>query len=445
MSMTVGDRTSTWWRRRRFVATLAAGLLGVSGLGASAAGQPGSPRTATESGTASWVGTWAAVPTAVPPTGVTVFDDETIRQVVHTSVAGGRLRIRLTNELGEQPLRVGEVHVGTRAGTTGTDVDPASDRTVRFSGRRAITIPAGAPAVSDPVRLRMPALSDLVVSTYLPDPTPATTLNAFAFQENVVAEGNVTGAESVDPTATNTRWHFLSGVSVRAASRDAAAIVALGDSITNGANTEVNANHRYPDFLARRLNRSPGLRDRGVLNLGVAGNRLLHDPNPPAGNPAEGYAAFFGESALRRFDRDVLAQPGVRYVIVLLGVNDLGHPGTSAPLSETVTAGEIIAGHRQLIARAHVAGLRIYGGTILPFKGDTLGFYSRENERKRQRVNRWIRHGGEYDAVVDFDAAMRDPARPRRLRTAYDSGDHLHPNDLGMAAMARAVPLRLFR
>jgi lysophospholipase L1-like esterase len=295
------------------------------------------------------------------------------------------------------------------------------------------------------VRLRVPALSDLVVSVYLPEPTPATTLNAFAFQKNDDATGNATGAESVTAVATNTRWHFLSGVSVRAPDPDAAAIVALGDSITNGADTDVNANHRYPDFLARRLQSRPDLDNRGVLNLGVAGNRLLHDPNPPAGSPAEGYAAFFGQSALRRFDRDVLAQPGARYVLVLLGVNDLGHPGTSAPLSETVTAGEIIAGHRQLIARAHAAGLRIYGATILPFKGDTLGFWSPANESKRHRVNRWIRRSGEYDAVVDFDVAMRDPARPRRLRPAYDSGDHLHPNDLGMAAMARAIPLRLFR
>jgi lysophospholipase L1-like esterase len=376
---------------------------------------------------------------------VTVLDDQTVRQVVHTSIAGNRLRVRLTNEFGEEPLQVGEVHVARRAESSGTDIDPHTDRRVTFSRQRMLTIPAGAPAVSDPVRLRVPALSDLVVSLYLPEPTPATTLNAFAYQENVVAAGNVTGAESVTAVATNTRWHFLSGISVRATDPDAAAVVTLGDSITNGANTEVNVNHRYPDFLARHLQARPGLRNRGVLNLGVAGNRLLHDPNPPAGSPAEGYAAFFGQSALRRFDRDVIAQPGVRYVIVLLGVNDLGHPGTSAPLSETVTAEEIIAGHRQLIARAHAAGLAIYGGTILPFRGDTLGFWSRENEAKRQRVNRWIRRSGAYDSVVDFDLAMRDPARPLRLRPAYDSGDHLHPNDVGMAAMARAIPLRLLR
>jgi lysophospholipase L1-like esterase len=218
------------------------------------------------------------------------------------------------------------------------------------------------------------------------------------------------------------------------------AIVAFGDSITNGFQTTVNANHRWPDLLASRLHD-----DVGVLNLGVAGNRLLHDPNPPPGSDAENYAVFFGQSALRRFDRDVVAQPGARYVVVLLGVNDLGHPGTSAPPSEVVTVAELIDAHWQLITRAHLAGLRIYGGTVLPFKDDTFGFYSPANEAKRQAVNTWIRTSGEYDAVIDFDAAVRDPADRQRLRAAYDSGDHLHPNDAGMAALAAAIPLRLFR
>jgi lysophospholipase L1-like esterase len=171
----------------------------------------------------------------------------------------------------------------------------------------------------------------------------------------------------------------------------------------------------------------------------------LHDPNPPAGSNAETFAAYFGQSALRRFDRDVLAQPSARYLVVLLGVNDLGHPGTVAPPEEEVSAADIIFAHRQLIARAHQAGLRAYGATILPFKGDTLGFYSAENERKRSAVNAWIRTGGEYDGVIDFDAATRDATDPLRLNPAYDSGDGLHPNDAGMAAMAAAVPLRLFR
>jgi lysophospholipase L1-like esterase len=294
--------------------------------------------------------------------------------------------------------------------------------------------------ISDPVRLAIAPATDLVISIYLPERTPVTTVAAFAFQDNVIANGNVTGARTVTPASTIQQDLFLSGVSVRGRT---SAIVALGDSITNGANTRANLNHRWPDLLAARL-RAARI-DRGVLNLGVSGNRLLHDPNPPAGSPAEAYALFFGQSALRRFDRDVLAQPGARDLIVLLGVNDLGHPGTTAPASEVVSAQDIIDGHRQLIVRAHQGGLRAFGGTILPFKDDTLGFYSPENERKREAVNHWIRTSHEYDGVVDFDAAMRDPADPLRLNPAYDSGDHLHPNDAGMAAMAAAVPLRYLR
>jgi lysophospholipase L1-like esterase len=388
-----------------------------------------------------WTGTWAAVPTTIPPGAPAVLDAQTVRHVVHCSAGGDEVRIRLTNEFGEAPLRVGAVHVALRAGTgASTDTVPGSDRRVTFSGRPDVTVPAGSPLVSDPVPIRLPAGGDLVISLYLPARTPVTTLAAFAFQANVIAAGDVTAARTVTPTATVGQYLFLSGVAVRSR---AATVVALGDSITNGANTQDNLNHRWPDLLAARL-RTARL-DRGVVNLGVSGNRLLHDPNPPAGSAAVAYAAYFGQAALRRFDRDVLAQPGAAYLIVLLGVNDLGHPGTTAPASEVVSADDLIAGHRQLIARAHDAGLHALGGTVLPFKDDTLGFYSVENERKRSALNHWIRTSREYDAVVDFDAAMRDPADPLRLNRAYDSGDHLHPNDAGMVVMANAVPLRYLR
>jgi lysophospholipase L1-like esterase len=414
-----------------------------SGTAIAAVAAPSAARAAStgEGGPPTWVGTWAAVPTAVPAAALMTLERQTVRHVAHTSTGGDQLRIRLTNEFGETPLVIGEVHVALRAGTgASTAAVAGTDRRVTFGGRTAVTIPAGAPLVSDPVHLRIRPAADLVISIYLPERTPVTTLAAFAFQDNVIAAGNVTAARTVTPTATVAQDLFLSGVSVR---RRTTAIVTLGDSITNGANTQANLNHRWPDLLAARL-RAAHI-DRGVVNLGVSGNRLLHDPNPPAGSPAEAYAVFFGQSALRRFDRDVLAQPGAADLIVLLGVNDLGHPGTAAPASEVVSAEDLIFGHRQLIARAHQAGLRAFGGTILPFKDDTLGFYSAENERKRSTLNRWIRTSGEYDGVVDFDAAMRDPADPLRLRPAYDSGDHLHPNDTGMAAMAAAVPLRWFR
>jgi len=410
--------------------------------GAAVTAALGAPTAAHAAGSSwGWVATWAAVPTTVPPTEPTVLAGQTVRHVVHCSLGGDEVRIRLTNEFGETALHVGAVHVAVRAGTgAGTDTVAGTDRRVTFGGRGDVTIPAGAPLVSDPVRLRLAPGGDLAVSLYLPDRTPVTTLAAFAFQDNVIAAGDVTAARTVTPVRTIGQYLFLSGVAVR---QHGSAVVCLGDSITNGANTAANLNHRWPDLFAARL-RAAGL-DRGVANLGVSGNRLLHDPNPPAGSPAVAFANYFGVSGLRRFDRDVLAQPGREYLVVLLGVNDLGHPGTVAPPSEVVTAADLIFGHRQLIARAHEAGVRAYGATILPFKGDTLGFYSAENERKRSALNHWIRTSGEYDGVIDFDAATRDPADPLRLNPAYDSGDHLHPNDAGMAAMAAAVPLRLFR
>ncbi|MFP8885066.1 SGNH/GDSL hydrolase family protein [Streptomyces mangrovi] len=397
------------------------------------------------------VGTWSTTPTAVPASDTTVFEDQTIRQTVRTSIGGDRVRVRLSNEFGDRPLVIGEARIAHRAGDgRPTAVDKRTDRALTFGGRASVTVPAGAPMLSDPVSLRVPAGSDLVVSIHLPERTPGSTVHAFAFQHNHVASGNVTGHADITPTATIDRWYFLTGVSVstdrsRGAGK-ASAVVALGDSITDGSDTEVNANHRWPDFLARRLAKARGPHPRGVLNQGISGNRLLHDPNPPAGSGAEDYAAYFGQSALRRFDRDVAAQPGAEHVIVLLGVNDLGHPAAgTAPPSEKVTARDIIDAHRQLIARAHERGLKIHGGTILPFKGDTFGFHSAETEAARQAVNHWIRTSGEYDGVIDFDWALRDPADPERLLPRYDSGDHLHPSDAGAEAMANAVPLRLLR
>jgi lysophospholipase L1-like esterase len=425
--------------RRELLALASGAAVAAAVSPAGAAAAHGRPET--EPGRPpSEVGTWAAPPTTIPPTGLLTLHDQTVRHVVHVSTGGDRLRVRLTNEFGATPLRIGEVHVARRDGTgASTDAVPGTDRRVTFGGHPSALVPAGAPLVSDPVDLRVPAGGDLLVSIYLPAATPVTTLFAFSFQDNVIAAGNVTAARRVTATQTLQQVLFLSGVSVRSKT---SAIVTLGDSITNGANTTADLNHRWPDLLAARLRRA-GI-DRGVVNVGISGNRLLHDPNPPAGSPAEAYAAYFGHSALRRFDRDVLAQPGASDVIVLLGINDLGHPGTSAPESEVVSADDLIAGHRQLIARSRQAGLRIFGGTILPFKDDTLDFWSPSNEEKRQVVNRWIRTGGEYDGVVDFDRAMRAPGDPLHLNPAYDSGDHLHPNDAGMVVMAGAVPLRFF-
>jgi lysophospholipase L1-like esterase len=395
-----------------------------------------------------WVGTWSTAVTgaALPPASATVFENQTLRQVVHTSVGGRWLRVRLSNEYGEQPLVVGEARIARRpAGATGSQIVPGTDRALTFGGRTSFTVPPGAPALSDPVALPVPPLSDLVISVYLPRRTPASTVHGSAFQRNFVAAGNVTRAAGLTGATETTSWHFLSGVSVSAPPRGAS-VVAFGDSITDGAITTVDANHRWPDFLARRLQGSRDLRDVGVLNKGIGGNRLLHNGNTVPGSPQAGIGPLFGDSGLARFDRDVLAQPGARYVVVLLGINDIGQPGPFAPASETVSVQDLIFGYRQLIARAHERGLRIYGATLTPFQGTVFpGYYTPENEAKRLAVNRWIRTSGEWDGVIDFDRAVRDPAQPLRLLPAYDSGDHLHPNDAGMRAMAEAVPLRLFR
>ncbi|MBF8193537.1 SGNH/GDSL hydrolase family protein [Nonomuraea sp. K274] len=402
-------------------------------------------------GQASWVSTWATGVTAVPdkapdyPDGrITYLEDQTVRQVVHTSVGGDALTLRLSNEHGDEPLRLGAVHVAARAGTTGTDIAPATDRRVTFGGKRAVTLPAGARVVSDPVKLDVAPDADLVISLHLPERTEVSTVHQYALQVNAVADGDVTGARTVTPVAAPEQWMFLSGVNVAARPRTSAVVV-LGDSISDGVETTIGANHRWPDLLSDRLRADRRTPDLGVANVGIAGNRLLHDPNPPAGKPAEAYAAYSGPSALRRFRGDVLDQPGTEHVIVLLGVNDLGQPGLSAPVEEAVTAEQLIQGHLRLIARAHARGLKIYGGTVTPFKGPGFGFWNEKIEAKRQAVNRWIRTSGAYDAVIDFDAAVRDPAQPLRLRPDYDSGDHLHLNDAGAQAMATAVPLRLLR
>jgi lysophospholipase L1-like esterase len=394
---------------------------------------------------ATWTGTWSTAVTgaATPPMPQTVFENQTLRQIVHTSIAGRSLRVRLSNEYGTEPLLIGEARVARSAG--GSQQLAGTDRRLTFGGRSSFSIPPGAPALSDPVALPVPAMSDLVVSIHLPQRTAAATVHGSAFQTNYLAAGNVTRSPALTGATTTTSWHFLSGVSVATAPR-AASVVAFGDSITDGAITTVDANHRWPDFLARRLQAQASLRHLGVLNKGIGGNRLLHDGNTVAGTPFSGLGPLFGDSALSRFDRDVLAQPGARAVIVLLGINDIGQPTSLAPPSEAVTVDELIAGYRQLIARAHERGLWIIGATMTPFQDTTItGYYSEENEAKRAAINRWIRTSGEYDGVIDFDRAVRDPAQPLRMLPRYDSGDHLHPNDAGMQAMADAIPLRLLQ
>jgi lysophospholipase L1-like esterase len=403
-----------------------------------------------------WVGTWSTAPAGPPlPANVQQFSGQTLRLIVHTTIGGSEVRVRLSNELSTAPLRIGAAHVALRQ--VGEAIQPATDRVLTFSGSTSITIPPGAPALSDPIPLPVPALSDLAVSIFLPDTVQGNTIHSSAFQTNYVsAPGDYTGAGVLPVQRAITSWPFLTGVDVVSANLGAS-IVALGDSITDGSNTMRDTNHRWTDLLAQRLQSSrqslnpiggvigqlfPNLLGNtsilGVLNKGIGGNRLLRDP---------GEQPTFGRAALARFDRDVLAQAGVEYLIVLIGINDIGHPGTGTiPLSEAVTANDLITGYRQLIARAHEKGITVFGATLTPFEPTTIAnFYSPQKETVRQQVNQWIRNSGEFDAVIDFEAAVRDPAQPTRMLAAYDSGDHLHPNDAGMQAMANAIPLTLFR
>jgi lysophospholipase L1-like esterase len=438
------DNTPGKESRRHFLKTGAASLaLAASPLAGNALAQgsaAGSLGTLGER----WVATWGtgvtgpAIPPAAPPM---QFANQTLRQIVHTSIGGSRVRVCLSNTFGTTPLTIGAAHVARRE--TDSAILAGSDRALTFGGLSAITIPAGAKALSDPVDLQLPPQVDLAISIFLPQPTSATTLHGSAFQTNYMTAGDATAAPTLASPTTSTSWFFLSGVSVW--TRRAGALVTFGDSITDGAVTTVDANRRWPDVLARRLQRYQRAFELGVVNTGIGGNRILHPGNVTVGAIA-GIGPLFGEAALARFDRDVLAQPGVEGVIVLLGVNDLGHPVSTSPASEEVSADDLIQGHRQMIARAHEHGIRIYGGTILPFAVTTIpDYYTPARDAKRQAVNAFIRTSGEYDGVVDFDAAVRDPANPLQLLPAFDSGDHLHPNDAGHMAMGESIPLGLFR
>jgi lysophospholipase L1-like esterase len=398
-----------------------------------------------------WIGTWAA---AAQPAGprVQTYRNQTLRLIVHTSVGGAKIRIRISNDYGERPLLIGAAHVARRA--AGADIDPTSDRAVLFQGRSSTTVPPRSMVVSDPVGLDAPALSDLAISIFLPQATEATTTHNLAKQTNYVSPAD-SGDHSADvrfaADKTTGSWPFLIGVDVAASPR-AAAIVAFGSSLTDGDGTTKDTNRRFPDVLAERLQRAGGGKaEVGVLNEGIIGNRLLNDSPPQAAGGR--FGAMLGQAGLSRFERDVLDQAGVQYVILGLGINDIVFPGSLTPSSENITAEEIIAGYRQIIARAHKKGIRIIGTTNGPFENAFLAlpppeppitFYSSEKESVRKKVNDWILGSGEFDGVVDLDKILRDPGRPTQLRPSYDSGDHVHPNDAGAAAEGNAFPLSLF-
>jgi lysophospholipase L1-like esterase len=387
-----------------------------------------SPVSATTPG--NWVATWGAAPQAATPSSRAAlgFDDQTIREIVDTSVGGSMVRIRLANTFGAGPLTIGRAAIGVER--SGARLVVGSIRPLTFAGRSRVVIPAGAQAVSDPVALAVAPLMRLAVSVFLPEPTGPATQHYQARRVNYIA----TGADAVDPwagafSAQTTSWYFLDGIDVLAPARVRGAIVALGDSITDGVGSPINADARWPNDLARRLAARPGP-TLSVIDEGIGGNRVLND------------SACCGTSAVGRFDDDVRDQTGVRDVILLEGINDIGDSRSTNPLTAPhtdVSALQIVDGYEQIIAAAHAAGLRIFGATLTPFEG--ARYWTPAGEAKREAVNRWILTSGAFDGVIDFARAVADPADPERLDPADDSGDHLHPDAAGYQAMAGAIDL----
>jgi lysophospholipase L1-like esterase len=394
-----------------------------------------------------WVTTWTTANAASDRP--TAFSNQTMREIVHTTIGGSAIRIRLSNTFGTRGIRLDAVFIGLQeveprgAGRQkdGAALVPGSNHAVTFGGSRSIAIPEGAEVLSDPISFSVRSEQNLAISLFTPGDTGPATVHGSAFQTNYVSgAGNFAAEEGANAFAmatgskTTGSWYFLSAVEVLAPADVKGAVVALGDSITDGASSRPDKNERWTDVLARRL--LAGHTKIAVLNAGIGGNRVLTS------------SPCWGQNALARLGRDVLAQAGIVAVILFEGTNDIGQP--DAPDTDTnpcrsrtqVTADEIIAGYKQIIARTHARGLKIFGATILPYQG--VGAWTATGEAKRVAVNQWIRTSRAFDGVIDFDAALRDPARPARMAPQYDSGDHLHPGPAGHEAMGNAVDLALF-
>ena len=377
-----------------------------------------------------WVTTWGAVPVSEGE----ALKAQSVRQVLRTSIGGSGMRVRLSNLFGTAPVTIGPVHVAKSAG--GSAIEPDGSHAVTFRGNATVTIAPGADALSDPVAIPVAALQELAVSLYLPAGAERSTMHGVGNQTVHFATGDVTTAPKFPESEgePDDSRYFLTDVEV-IADPAARAIVILGDSVTDGVGSTENRNARWPDALAERLQADPALADIAVVNSGIAGNRIVNDAAAP----------YRGPSSLSRFDRDVLSKPGVRWVLLLQGSNDVSAGDVLKTPNEKVSAEQIIDGMKTLIARARAKGIKIWGGTLLPKGGAAFPAPPSEEARiKRHAVGKWIRTSGAFDAVIDFEKVMRDPADPDRLLPAYDSGDHLHPNDAGYKAMAAALDLSLF-
>ncbi|MGW5265874.1 SGNH/GDSL hydrolase family protein [Microbispora sp. NPDC004025] len=389
-----------------------------------------------------WVPTWTAMPQAaepenMPPAPFTrddvVLADATLRQTIRVSTGGERIRLRVSNAFGGAALPVTRVSValpaGGRAGVSA--IRPGTARPVTFHGRPSVTIPAGAQAVSDPLDAGVAPRSNLTVTVHLADghPPAGTTAHPGSRTTSYLVAGDHADAADLPGATPVDHWYLLSALEVWAAP-SAAAVAVVGDSLSDGRGSTTNGNDRWPDRLADRLQSLPGTCGVAVVNQAAGGNRVLDDG--------------LGPNALARLDRDVLAHSGVAWLILFEGVNDIGTAEATEAAQKRV-AGELVFAYDQIVTRAHARGIRVYGATLTPFGGNTPYDDARGcREAARQAVNQWIRTSGRFDAVVDFDRAARDPADPRRLRAAYDVGDHLHLNPAGYQALADAVPVGLF-
>jgi len=384
-----------------------------------------------------------AAPPVAPPPGQTFapppfihFTNQTLRQIVHATIGGSKARVVLSNAYGTAPVTIGAAHIALRDRQGA--IQAASGGALTFSGKPTMTIPANAVIYSDPVSVAVPPMSDLAIDLYLPGTTNAAstlTMHGGALQTSYISEtGNHAGKTTMPEAGRTQSWFLLSRVDVVAPDA-AGAIVAFGDSITDGSRSTPDTNRRWPDQLARRL-QAQGIK-MGVLNAGIGGNRVLSEAAVPAGVDTRAVGA--GINALARFERHVLSLSGVTHVIVLEGINDIGN----ARENPSPSAADLVAAHKQLIEQAHARGIRMIGATLTPFWG--AAYYTEAGEAKRQALNEWIRTGKAYDGVIDFDQATRDPNDPKRLLEKYDSCDYLHPSDAGYTAMGDAIDLSLFK
>ena len=391
--------------------------------------------------TNTWIATWAASPQSESPNPREAFvniDNQTVRERVRVSIGGSQIQLRFSNEFGSSPLLIGSATVAVPLDAS--SVKQESIQSVTFGADNSITIPAGAPVLSDPIKFPVTSGAEITVSIYFPKRLTTPTLHAFAFKHAVVSKhGDFTHAEKIDAAATSTASISVTAVFVPAQPPERLA-VAFGDSITDGDGSTVDADNNWPNDLIRRAVKTSKSSALAVVNQGIVGNRLLRDSD------------ICGVSALARFDRDALVVPGVTHIVLLEGLNDICFPGAKmdgqylADPAEIPSVEDITNAYRQLISRAHARGLKLIGATMTPCEGATIaGYYSEAKNATRQAVNKWIRTSGAFDRVIDFDAVVRDPNHPSQLLPKFASKDHLHPNDEGYKAMADSIDLNLFK